>query len=231
MPKNLKILIIDDDAVDRLAIKRLLAISGVEAETAEAANGIAGLEMMAQDVFDIVFLDYYMPTEDGLAVLQSIRQLYATIPVIMLTGQDDTELAVRLVQSGATDYVAKEKLYPDRLFQAIQYALRAAQAEAMMRQAEAKIRRQNEYLAALRETAVALMSRHELEDLLQFIMQRAAELFATPHGYIALVNAEETHLEIKCGSWILRRENKCGAGFWPRIGGKGMGNKTAINCR
>ncbi len=64
--------------------------------------------------------------------------------------------------------------------------------------AQEALRRQNEYLAALHETTLALMNRLELADLLQAVTLRAAQLLETTHGYIALMDGED-NLTIKVG--------------------------------
>ncbi|HNT75527.1 MAG TPA: GAF domain-containing sensor histidine kinase [Anaerolineae bacterium] len=67
------------------------------------------------------------------------------------------------------------------------------------RHAEEELRRQNEYLAALHATSLALMNRLDVNDLLETIVTRAAQLLDTPHGYIYLVNAGHNVLERKVG--------------------------------
>jgi len=65
-----------------------------------------------------------------------------------------------------------------------------------------KVRRQNEYLAALHETALALMNRLELEDLLKAIVMHAAVLVGTQHGFIHLTEPGETEMVLKLGVGI-----------------------------
>jgi len=67
------------------------------------------------------------------------------------------------------------------------------------KQAEEKLRRQNEYLAVLHDTALGLMSRLDLNELLEALISRAGQLLDTPHGFIYLVNAEEGEFERKVG--------------------------------
>ncbi|MCI0560474.1 MAG: PAS domain S-box protein, partial [Nitrososphaera sp.] len=67
------------------------------------------------------------------------------------------------------------------------------------KQTEEKLRRQNEYLAALHETTLALMNRLELNDLLETIVKRAGALMGTSHGYIQLTEPGETEMIVKIG--------------------------------
>lgn len=67
------------------------------------------------------------------------------------------------------------------------------------KKAEQELRRQNEYLATLHETALSLMNRLDLEDLLQSIIVRAAQLSDTENGYIYLLNEADNVLELRVG--------------------------------
>ncbi|MFQ5612121.1 MAG: PAS domain S-box protein [Anaerolineae bacterium] len=70
---------------------------------------------------------------------------------------------------------------------------------------EEAIRRQNAYLAALHEIALGLISRLELDDLLEALVTRAGQLLDAPHGYIYLINPEKTELERKVGVGVFSR--------------------------
>ncbi|NVL90038.1 MAG: sigma-54-dependent Fis family transcriptional regulator [Desulfobacterales bacterium] len=108
MAKNnfkLKILVVDDEAVVRSAIIRVLEGSGLTVK--EAHDGDQCLEMMAGESFDIVLLDIKMPGMDGIEVLKQIRKGYPDTVVIMITGYPSIESAVESTKSGAMDYLVK----------------------------------------------------------------------------------------------------------------------------
>ena len=67
---TLRILLVDDDEVDRIAVRRALAASGLEAELHEAEDAAAGLRASEEEPFDAVLLDYYLPGSDGLQVIR-----------------------------------------------------------------------------------------------------------------------------------------------------------------
>lgn len=166
MDKFLKILIVDDDAVDRMAVKRTLKSAGVSAEVTEAedcADARAQLsvsqnstpaiaKLSEQDKsqhfseveitenslllnqifeckFDCVFLDYGLPDGDGLTLVQEVRQSGIKVPLIVLTGQGDEQIAVELMKAGASDYIAKGKMSPDSLSRSLYNAIRIYSAE------------------------------------------------------------------------------------------------------
>lgn len=67
------------------------------------------------------------------------------------------------------------------------------------KQNEAILQQQNEYFTALHETTLGMISRLDLHELLETLVQRVGQLFDTPHGFVALVNNNATFIEIKVG--------------------------------
>ncbi len=100
-----KILAIDDDSVIRKLLANMLQKAGYEVIT--AVDGNTGLRLALEEDPDVVITDYQMPGMDGMEVLSSIRQLKASLPVIMLTAHGDTALTIKSMQAGAFDYLEK----------------------------------------------------------------------------------------------------------------------------
>lgn len=100
-----KILVVDDEADVRQLMEHFLTERGYEVRIAE--NGRLGL--LALDTFtpDVVLLDMHMPELDGLETLKRIAARAPSLPVIMVTVNDDVETTARLLQLGAADYVPK----------------------------------------------------------------------------------------------------------------------------
>lgn len=126
---NLKILIVDDDEVDRMAVRRALKKSGVQAEIHEAETCAEAVLSVQSQHFDCVFSDYRLPDQDGLALVQTVRAAGLLLPLIVLTGQGDEQIAVDLMKAGASDYLAKAKISPGRLAQMLRNAVRVHKAE------------------------------------------------------------------------------------------------------
>ena len=100
-------LIVDDDSTMRLLMRESLEQAGFR--VVEAADGAAGLLRAAEAPPDIIFLDVDMPALDGFEVCRRLRDDPATvgIPIIMVTGKDDTDSIRHAFDSGATDFIAK----------------------------------------------------------------------------------------------------------------------------
>src|SRR5690349_15049948 len=136
MDERWTILIVDDDELDRMAVRRALRNVGIALAIEEAGDSATALAVLEQAPIDCIFLDYQLPGADGLAVLRAIRERGLLTPVVMLTGQGDEQLAVELMKAGATDYLAKSAMSPERLAQTLRYAIRVQRAESQADQAQ-----------------------------------------------------------------------------------------------
>lgn len=108
MIKNAKILIVDDDAGNRVLIKNLLSKINFH-NFLEARNGREALALLKTTPIDLVLLDIIMPDIDGHAVLEAMKAdaHLRKIPVIMITAVDEMESAIKCIGLGAEDYLVK----------------------------------------------------------------------------------------------------------------------------
>ncbi|WP_371371998.1 putative bifunctional diguanylate cyclase/phosphodiesterase [Sporomusa aerivorans] len=132
MAEELRILIIDDDEVDRIMVRRALIAAHTAIYVDEADTGNKGLNQAQAGGYDCIFLDHCLPGDNGLAVLSAIRAAGIKTPVVILTGQGDEQLAVDSMKAGATDYLIKGKLTAESLSQCLRAAIRIGRAEAMI---------------------------------------------------------------------------------------------------
>ena len=124
MSDNIKILLIEDEPFDRKNFARSIKNSGLNASLSIESNAEDGLKNLLKHQYDIIFLDYKLPGEDGLELLKKIRQKRISEPVIMITSQEDETLAMSMVKAGADDYIPKSLVTVDGLVQIIRSALR-----------------------------------------------------------------------------------------------------------
>jgi signal transduction histidine kinase/ActR/RegA family two-component response regulator len=106
--RGCRVLLTDDNAVNRQVIKLFLAPHGCE--VAEAKNGQEALDLLATAAFDLVLLDVHMPVMDGREAIQKIRtsgEPWRTIPVIALTADAMAGDREKLIALGMTDYLSK----------------------------------------------------------------------------------------------------------------------------
>jgi signal transduction histidine kinase len=162
--KPVRLILIDDDAVDRVAVKRALAQTSGKYEIEEFDSGEAGLARIQSGPADCVLLDYSLPGADGFEILARLQQADIDVPVIMLTGIGDEELVIESLRRGAYDYLSKTKLESDTLASKIRVARRLHEASQRARAAEAELRSSVDQLrraVAARDSVLAVVS-HDL---------------------------------------------------------------------
>jgi two-component system response regulator MprA len=99
------ILVVDDDAGLRKALRRVLVSQGFEVEVAE--GGTEALDRLRRGAFDLVVLDVMMPGKDGIAVCEKLRAGGDDMPILMLTARDAVRDRVAGLEAGADDYLVK----------------------------------------------------------------------------------------------------------------------------
>jgi adenylate cyclase len=102
-----RVLVVDDDRVNRMLLTRRLEQEGHHVITAD--NGETALALLRENPPDVVLLDIVMPELDGVSVLERMKGDSALqhVPVIMISAVDDTESVVRCIEMGAEDYLPK----------------------------------------------------------------------------------------------------------------------------
>lgn len=98
------ILLVEDEFAIRNALTSFLAGAGHSVEA--LASGMEGVQRAVQGDLDVVVLDLGLPDVDGSEVLKMIRAV-SSVPIIVATARDEEEEIVRILQSGADDYVVK----------------------------------------------------------------------------------------------------------------------------
>ena len=113
----MRVLIIDDHALFRVGLQGLLEQRGIEVADA-VASGIEGIQRAQELQPDIILLDLRMPDMGGLEVLQKLREMETSIPVVMLTTSNDEADLIKSLRSGAQGYLLKD-MEPDELVSAL----------------------------------------------------------------------------------------------------------------
>lgn len=131
-----RILVADDDPTARLLMQAALGRTGFEVTLAE--DGTQALQAFRGERFDMVLLDVDMPGMDGYAVCTALRKHCGdALPIVMVTGMDDTASIEAAFEAGATDFIAKPISWP-LLGHRVRYVLRATRAAAALRIANAR---------------------------------------------------------------------------------------------
>ncbi|WP_417559883.1 putative bifunctional diguanylate cyclase/phosphodiesterase [Marinomonas sp.] len=126
----LKLLIVDDDDVDRERLRRMLSKSDIETSISEASTIEDSMDFLSNDDYDCVIVDYRLGLNSGLTLLNSIRTtMDRHCAVIMVTGLGDEEVAAEAMRLGASDYLLKSQLQSPQLIRAIISSIHRAELE------------------------------------------------------------------------------------------------------
>ena len=106
-----RVLYVEDNNADVLIMKRVLEDTFPQGyELVHTPIGSTGLSKLMSEYFDFAILDYRLPRMTGLEILEEMKKNDIDIPVILVTGQGDDEIAVKALKMGAYDYLVKGKL-------------------------------------------------------------------------------------------------------------------------
>jgi diguanylate cyclase (GGDEF)-like protein len=106
--RNIKVLLIEDNEADTRLLKELLYDAVPEKHIiTSVTNSVDGLELLEEKYFDIVITDLNLPDTKNLDIISCIQSVNRQIPIVVLSGQSDEELALEVVQMGAQDYLVK----------------------------------------------------------------------------------------------------------------------------
>ncbi|WP_165226832.1 diguanylate cyclase [Aquisphaera insulae] len=108
-PPLVRILVVDDNPVDRLRVGRLVE-RDPRCRAVFAANGLEAMDRLADHAISVVLTDLQMEGMDGLELVRAIRREHAEIPVILMTAHGSERAAMEALRVGASDYVLKNKL-------------------------------------------------------------------------------------------------------------------------
>ena len=176
MSNPLRILIVDDDKVDRAVIRRQLRDGAESAILYEAATTADAMAIMQSTPIDCLLLDYRLPDMDGIEFYSDFNTHLDHPPtaVIMLTGQGNETAAVEAMKSGVRDYLVKEQTTPTSLASSIERAMSAARTEQELATANAALQE-----LALIDPVTQIGNRHHFDLRLSHAQERASRQMET----------------------------------------------------
>jgi class 3 adenylate cyclase len=166
-PGTVRLLVVDDNELNRDMLSRRLGGRGFAVEVAE--DGERGLARIEGQTFDLVLLDVMMPGLSGIDVLRRVRERWpaSDLPVIMVTARDTTEDVVEALGLGANDYVTKPLDFP--------VVLARVETQLALKRQKQEIRRLAEDLELRNRFIQSLFGRYLSDEVV-------AGLLASPEG-------------------------------------------------
>lgn len=171
--KTIKILIIDDDQVDRAITRRILSnIDIFTKEVTECDNAKSAIDLLSATKFDCILLDYQLPGTTGIDLFKKIKQIdYQFTPIIMLTGQGSEHVAVDAMKAGVTDYISKSNLEVNLLQSTIINALKKMNLDEILHERNKKSKHFSYY-----DSLTGLLNHHTLDEALSHAFYDAKKL-------------------------------------------------------
>jgi len=157
-----KVLIIEDDEFDAAITKELLERHAIrDFQVTRAKTLKAAIEVLGQNQFDITLVDMGLPDSSGLMTIREVIRASAETPIVVLTGNDDTQHALEAMQMGAQDYLPKSLLNSKSLERVVEYSIHRKTIQADLTE------------LAYTDTLTGLMNRRVLHERWQRITARA----------------------------------------------------------
>jgi diguanylate cyclase (GGDEF)-like protein len=197
MTSQMHILLVDDSPADARLIREYLSeVKDFHFELTHANRLKTGLECLsnADQPFDVILLDLTLPDSEDINSLTSMRAK-THLPIIVQSGIDDEELALKVVQEGAQDFLIKGQLSGTLLVRALRYAVERQRYEAALQ-------RHAREMEALYKTSLEISTQLDLQAVLHSIVERAMSLLNMHMGGLYLVTADKQHLQLVAGYGI-----------------------------
>jgi PAS domain S-box-containing protein len=139
---SVRILLVEDNSADARLVEILLSEAGSSAdfEVAHSERFAEALQRLEEATFEVILLDLSLPDSSGIETVSRMRAAAPRTPMVVLSGQDDEEVALRAVQQGAQDYLIKGQGDGNLVARTIRYAIERQRAEEALRESEERFR-------------------------------------------------------------------------------------------
>src|SRR5688572_27912374 len=158
----MRVLLVEDIEDDALVIRESLSETTLEIKRAERLS--TALEQLAGGKFDAILLDLSLPDAQGLNTIGRVLGQARGVPIVVLTGLDDEEAAVKAVEQGAQDYLIKGQVDGHLLARSLRYAIQRHQAEQ-------RLKDRNRELLVLRKISEIILGSLDLKVVLERILE------------------------------------------------------------
>jgi signal transduction histidine kinase/DNA-binding response OmpR family regulator len=197
----MRVLLVEDNDDDALLIRESLPETTVEIGRAKRLS--TALEQLTREGFDAVLLDLSLPDAWGLATISRLRQQAASVPIVVLTGVHDEEIAMKAVEEGAQDYLIKGQADGHLLARSLRYAIQRHKAEEALKE-------RNRELLILQKVSETILGSLDLKAVLEKILEETMVSDSFDLGNIRLLDRGREMLEVVAGRGYQHPENFLG---------------------
>ena len=183
----MRVLLVEDNEDDALLIRETLSDATIEIE--RVARLSTALEHLAKGGIDAMLLDLSLPDAFGLDTIGRVLEQVPGVPIVVLTGLNDEETAVKAVERGAQDYLVKGQAGGHLLARSLRYAIQRHKAEETLKE-------RNRELLVLRKISETILGSLDLKIVLEQILEQAMLSGAFDLGNLRLFDSRAETLEV-----------------------------------
>ena len=184
------VLLIEDNPGDARLLRELLQETGSsQFELVHADRFSEALARLSERRFDVVLLDLSLPDAQGLETISRLGGQADGTPIVILTGLNDEEIAIRALQQGAQDYLVKGQADGQLLARSLRYSIERHKAEE-------SLKARNRELMALRKISEAILASLDLNTVLEHILEQAIFIGSFDLGNIRLLESSGETLQV-----------------------------------
>jgi PAS domain S-box-containing protein len=135
--KLIKVLLIEDDIIDRKLVEQLLIKYTPPLKfTIESTGTLSGaIKCLSEAEYDIALVDLGLPDSSGIEAVQKLNEVSPRMPIVVLTGLDSEEVGLLAIKNGAADYLVKSQSLKDLLIRTMRYAIERKNTEEKIKYA------------------------------------------------------------------------------------------------
>ena len=197
----MRILLVEDNDDDALLIRESLSETTLEIDRAERLS--TALAQLTGGKFAAVLLDLSLPDAWGLDTIRRLRAHAAAVPIVVLTGLNDEEVAMRAVEEGAQDYLIKGQADGHSLARSLRYAIQRHRAEETLKE-------RNRELLILQKISETMLGSLDLKAVLEKILEETMASDSFDLGNIRLLDRSGEMLEVVAGRGYRHPKNVSG---------------------
>src|SRR5574341_1553995 len=191
MSRVTKLLLVEDNPGDAGLVQAALGDISTpddEYQSVHVARLSQAFERAAAISFDIILLDLSLPDAKGLDTVTRMTAAAPAVPIVVMTGMNDQDVAIEAMRLGAQDYLVKGQVDESRLGRTIRYAIERKKAEA-------EINRQLERQKVLNDINRAIASTLDLESVMNILLEKVGQVFPQFGSMVHLLSPQKDVLE------------------------------------
>ena len=186
----INVLLIEDNLGDARLLRELLQETGSsQFELVHAERFSQAMTRLSERRFDVVLLDLSLPDAHGLDTISRLGSQAEGTPIVILTGLNDEQIAIRALQQGAQDYLVKGQADGPLLARALRYAIQRHKAEE-------SLKARNRELMVLRKISETILASLDLNSVLEHILEQAIFIGSFDLGNIRLLESNGDTLQV-----------------------------------